>query len=211
HDGPEISTAEGMTLIRDLAAFHVPRLQFAGGEPLIRQDLLDFVAYAHEQGIQPTLLTNGTLLSKELATGLKRAGLHSVTILLEGLSREPDRRPGERYAPDAALEGYANCETAGLEAEVRVPLNRRNYPGLADFLDLVERQRIRRVVFAHLIYTGQGNNPQDDMTHGKKRHALDLIIERGEDFHRRRVAVNIATDKNHVDSIYLYMRLARRN
>src|SRR5208283_686338 len=115
HDGPELSTAEGMTLIRDLAAFHVPRLQFAGGEPLIRQDLLDFVAYAHEQGIQPTLLTNGTLLSKELATGLKRAGLHSVTILLEGLSREPDRRPGERYAPDAALEGYANCETAGLE------------------------------------------------------------------------------------------------
>ena len=44
--GAELTTAEGMALISDLAAFQVPRLLFAGGEPLLRADLLELVAYA---------------------------------------------------------------------------------------------------------------------------------------------------------------------
>ena len=128
----ELSTAEGMALISDLAAFEVPRLLFAGGEPLLREDLLELVAYARERGIQPSILTNGTLLSPARAAGLKRAGLHSVSILLEGIGREVDRHRGMRGAFNAVLEGYANCEAAGLAVEIRTPLNRWNYPELAD-------------------------------------------------------------------------------
>src|ERR1017187_3438612 len=36
--GAELSTAEGMDLIRDLAEFQVSQLLFAGGEPLLRGD-----------------------------------------------------------------------------------------------------------------------------------------------------------------------------
>jgi len=209
--GAELSTAEGMTLIRDLAAFRVPRLLFAGGEPLLRPDLPDLVAYASELGIQPSILTNGTLLSGALAAELKRAGLRSVSILLEGIGGEVDRHRGMRGAFSAVLEGYANCEAAGLVAEIRTPLNRWNFPELANILDLIERRRSRQVVFAHLVYAGRGNDPQDDMSHEEKRRALDLILERAEDFHRRRVGIKIATDENHVDGIYLYLRLARKN
>jgi radical SAM protein with 4Fe4S-binding SPASM domain len=116
-----------------------------------------------------------------------------------------------RGAFSAVLEGYANCEAAGLVAEIRTPLNRWNFPELANILDLIERRRIRQVVFAHLVYAGRGNDPQDDMSHEEKRRALDLILERAEDFHRRRVGIKIATDENHVDGIYLYLRLARKN
>ena len=209
--GSELSTAEGMALIRDLAAMQVPRLQFAGGEPLLRADLLDLVAYASARSIQPSLLTNGTLLNQARAAGLKQAGLYSVSILLEGIGREVDCRRGAPGAFDAVLAGYANGEAAGLAVEVRTPLNRWNYPELADILDFVERRRIRKVVFAHLIYAGRGNKPQDDLTHDEKRRALDLIIDRAEDFHRRGVSIEVATDENHVDGIYYYLRLARRN
>jgi radical SAM protein with 4Fe4S-binding SPASM domain len=209
--GSELTTAEGMALINDLAAFAVPRLLFAGGEPLLRADLVELVAYTRERGIQPSLFTNGTLLSPTLAAGLMGAGLHSVSIMLEGIGREVDRKRGMRGAFEAVLEGYANCEAAGLAAEVRIPLNRWNYPQLADILDFIERRRIRRVVFAHLVYAGRGNSPQNDLTHGQKRRALDAILECAEDFNRRGVAIKIATDENHVDGIYLYLRLARRN
>jgi len=163
--GAELSTAEGMALISDLAALEIPRLLFAGGEPLLRADLLELVAYTREMGIEPSLLTNGTLLSRALAVELERAGLHSVSILLEGIGREVDRHRGVPGAFNAVLKGYANCEAAGLAAEIRTPLNRWNFPELADILDLIERRRIQQVVFAHLIYAGRGNNPQDDMTH----------------------------------------------
>ena len=207
----ELTTAEGIALISDLAAFQVPRLLFAGGEPLLRADLLEFVAYAHQLGIQPEIFTNGTLLSQAWRAGLKRAGLHSVSILLEGIGRAVDRHRGVLGAFHAVLEGYENCEAAGLEAEIRTPLNRWSYPDLADILDFIERQRIRKVVFAHLVYAGRGNNPQDDLTHNQKRRALDLLLERAEDFHRRGVEIKIATDENYADGIYQYLRLARRN
>ena len=58
--------------------------------------------------------------------------------MLEGIGREVDRHRGMRGAFNAVLEGYANCEAAGLAAEIRTPLTRWNYPELADILDLVE-------------------------------------------------------------------------
>lgn len=210
-NGSELSTAEGLDLIRDLAAMRVPRLQFAGGDPLLRTDLVELVAYASKQGIQPSLLTNGTLLTRTLAVELKRAGLASVSILLEGIGRDVDRRRGVPGAFDAVMDGYTNGEAAGLAMEIRTPLDRWSYPELPDFLSFIESRRLRQVVFAHLVYAGRGRSPHDDLTHEQKRRALDLILERAEDFHRRGLAIRVATDENHADAIYYYLQLARRN
>lgn len=209
--GAELSTFEGMALIKDLSAFGVSRLLFSGGEPLMRADLLQLAAYARERGIQPSIFTNGTLLSRERAAELKRAGVHSVSILLETIGREVDRQRGLPGAFQAITEGYANCAEAGLAVEIRTLLNRSSYHGLADFLDFIECTQIRQVVFAHLVYAGRGNTPQDDITHEEKRRALDMILARVQDFHRRGVEIKIATDENQVDGIYLFLRLAHRN
>ena len=207
----ELTTAEGLALISDLAAFQVPRLLFAGGEPLLRDDLQEFVAFAHHRGIQPAIFTNGTLLNRQKTARLKRAGLHSVTILLEGIGREVDRNRGVPGAFNAVLEGYENCEDAGLDAEIRTPLNRWSYRELAGILDFVERLQIRKVVFSHLVYAGRGSNPKDDLTHEETRRALDMLLDRAEDFDRRGVAIKISMDENHADGIYQYLRLARRD
>lgn len=206
--GSELSTAEGLALISDLGQMGVPRLLFAGGEPLLRADILELVAYAHQRGIQPALFTNGTLLSRALATGLKRAGLHAVNILLEGTGREVDCHRGVPGTFNAILEGCENCAAAGISAAVRIPLNRWNYHELPAILDFIESQKIKHAVFAHLVYTGRGNRPEDDLTHDQKRRALDLILERVADFDRRGVAIALSTDENHTDAIYYYMRLA---
>ena len=192
----------------DLRGMGIHRLLFAGGEPLMRGDLMELVAHSHECGIQPMLLTNGTLLSAERAAGLKRAGLHSVNILLEGIGREVDRHRAAPGAINAVLDGHENCIAAGLAVEVRIPLNRWNYPELAEILDFIERRQIQKAVFAHLVYTGRGNHPEDDLTHEQKRRALDLMLQRAKDFHRRGVAITLATDENHADGIYLFLRLA---
>ncbi len=209
--GSELTTREGLALIRDLAAFQVSRLLFAGGEPLLREDLLEFVAYGRQLGIQPSIFTNGTLLNQEMAGALKRAGLHSVTILLEGIGREVDHNRGVPGAFNAVLEGYENCQNAGLDVEIRTPLNRWSYRELGAILEFVERMEIRKVVFSHLVYTGRGSNPKDALTHEETRRALDVLLDRAEDFAGRGVGIKIATDENHADGIYQYLRIARRN
>src|SRR3972149_348065 len=48
----ELSTAEGRTLIEDLARFGSPVILFSGGEPLLRTDLLLLAQLATDRGMR---------------------------------------------------------------------------------------------------------------------------------------------------------------
>ncbi len=209
--GAELTTHEGMALIKDLAVFGVKRLELMGGEALLRSDLLKLTACAHELGIQTSLRTNGTLLTPAKTEMLRNAGLESVSIWLEGIGREVDRHRRAPGAYQAVLEAYANCRAARLPAEIRTPLNRSSFRELNDILDLVERQGIRKVVFAHQVHMNREEPSAESLTHEETRQALDILLERAEDFVRRKIPITIATDENHADAVYQYLRLARRN
>ncbi len=73
----ELTTEEAKKFIDDLADFHVPVLLFSGGEPLIRPDFFELAAYAQKKGVRPTLSTNGTLITREVA---QRMGVSENTI-----------------------------------------------------------------------------------------------------------------------------------
>lgn len=202
-DQPELSTAEGMALIRDLAGFGVPRLLFAGCEPLRRPDLYELVAYAGGLGMATGLVVRAGLLSSPAEAALKRAGLGSISILAR--SFEPEGQPGNGFR--AAVDACAGSEAAGLEAELRVPLTRWNFSWLDEIVHFLDRQRIRKLVFSHLVC----GRRQDDLTHPQKRRALDRILDRAEDLRRRGARLEISTDENHADGIYWYLQLAKRN
>lgn len=63
----ELTTAEAKKFIDDLADFNVPVLLFSGGEPLIRPDFFELADYAAKKGVRPTLSTNGTLITPQVA------------------------------------------------------------------------------------------------------------------------------------------------
>ena len=204
----ELSRAEGKALIGDLAAFGVPRLVLTGGEPLERADLPEWVAYARELQVETSLLTPATGLNAATALALKQAGLCSLSILVDRIRGELTTEGSSEMGP--ALAAYEYCAAAGLEAELRIALNRWNYAELAGLFEVIERRLIRRVVFDHLVYGEHGSRAQDDLTHEETRRALELICEFAAALSRRGAATEIATDENHADGIYLYLRLARR-
>ena len=71
----ELTTAQGRTLLDDLAAFGVPVVLFSGGEPLARKDLPELAAYAVGKGMRAVISTNGTLITAAVAQTLKEIGL----------------------------------------------------------------------------------------------------------------------------------------
>ena len=198
-------------MIEDLAKFGVLELQFGGGEPLLRRDLLELVSRSRQLGMRPSLATNGTSLTPAWTASLKRAGTESVSILLEGIGQSVDRQRGVRGAYDATVQGYKNCVAVNLDASFRIPLNRWTLRGLDHFFLFFERARIAHVIFEHLVYAGRGNSPEDDLTHEEMRSALDFILERAEDSVRRGLPIRIETSQNHADGVYLYLRLMREN
>ena len=62
----------------------IPHVAFTGGEPTLREDLVELVTYAEDIGLITGLLTNGVRLADEAYVGrLKDAGLDYVQVTIE--------------------------------------------------------------------------------------------------------------------------------
>jgi len=210
--GGEVTTEEGKELIRDLANFRIPALLFSGGEPLARPDLFQLVSYARSLGVRPTLSTNGTLITDETARKIKDAGFTYVGISLDGIGEINDTFRGVGGAFDRAVRGFKACLAVGQRVGLRLTLTRHNFQNLHGIFNFIEREDIDRACFYHLVYSGRGGKiAQDDLSREETRRAIDIILERTEDFHARGLNKEILTVDNHVDGIYLYMKLLQKD
>ena len=208
----ELSTAQGRTLLDDLARFGVPVILFSGGEPLVRKDLPELAAYAVKKGMRAVISTNGTLITPKAARNLKEIGLSYVGISLDGMQAVNDRFRGVKGAFNSALEGIRNCQTAGIKVGLRFTINKFNVAEIPAIFDLLEDMDIPRVCFYHLVYAGRGSElVKDDLTHAETREAVDLIIDRTRRLHEKDKPKEVLTVDNHADGPYLYLRLLKEN
>ncbi len=204
----ELTTAEAKRMIDDLAAFGVPVLLFSGGEPLMRPDLPELAEYAVAKGMRAVISTNGTLITSRTARRLKEIGLSYVGISMDGMEEIHDRFRGVKGAFRDALEGIRNTQDAGIKVGLRFTINRFNVQEIPKVFDLLEEMDIPRVCFYHLVYSGRGSKlVRDDLSHEETRRALDLIMDRTRDLHKRGKPKEVLTVDNHADGPYLYLRL----
>lgn len=208
----ELTFEEGAAFLRDLAAFEVPAVLFSGGEPLVRRDLFELVGYARSLGLRPTLSTNGTLITPEVAARIVRTGFTYVGVSLDGIGEVNDRFRGVSGAFQRALAAFHNLKAVGQRVGLRLTLNRHNVENLHRIFDLIELEGIDRACFYHLVPSGRGRSIVGDvLSPAETRAAVDVILERAADFHRRGLGKEILTVDNHVDGPYLYLRLLRQD
>lgn len=203
----ELTTAEAKQFIDDLADFNVPVLLFSGGEPLIRPDFFELADYAAKKGVRPTLSTNGTLITLEVARKIKDIGVGYVGISLDGLREVNDKFRGKAGAFEAAMNGIKNCVAVDQRVGLRFTINHHNIQELENIFDFIEEENINRVCFYHLVYSGRGNQMMDeDVTAEESRRAMDIIIRRTRDFEERGLKKEILTVDNHCDGVYMYLK-----
>ncbi len=61
-------------------------INLGGGEPLLKEGILELVGLCAQQGLQPAISTNATLIDEALAERLSKAGLHRLSISLDSLN-----------------------------------------------------------------------------------------------------------------------------
>ena len=206
----ELSTEEGKVLLDDLAQFGCPVVLFSGGEPLVRQDLVELADYAVKLGMRAVISTNGTLITRSMAQALKDVGLSYVGISLDGMKKVNDKFRGVKGSFDRAMAGIKHCQEAGIKVGLRFTINRMNADEIPAIFDLLEERNIPRVCFYHLVYAGRGSDLiEEDLSHEETREVVDLIIDRTRDLHERGIAKEVLTVDNHADGPYVYLRLLR--
>ncbi len=208
----ELTTEEGKKLIDDLAAFGSPVILFSGGEPLIRKDLLELARYATDKGMRAVISTNGTLITKEIAARLQKIGLSYVGVSLDGLEKTHDRFRGKKGAFAAAIEGIRNCREAGIKVGIRFTVNKHNLADVPEMFQLLRKEKIERLCFYHLVYTGRGSKlREEDLNHEETRTLIDLIAAETKKMFEEGLSPEILTVDNHADGPYLYLKMKKEN
>ena len=116
-------------------------IKFTGGEPLLRNDIVDIVRSV-PPGIESSMTTNGTLLAS-LAHDLRDAGLSRVNISLDSLNPDTYRNITGTGLLSDVLEGIEAARDAGLTPIKinMVLLKGINEGEIDDFIRLVSGDR----------------------------------------------------------------------
>ncbi len=93
----ELSLAEKLALVDQIAAEYVPMLAFAGGEPTISPDLLPVLRRCQRYGLHVSVATNGSTLTPRLAAELADAGARYIEISLDSV--HPEKHDAFRGQP----------------------------------------------------------------------------------------------------------------
>ena len=108
-------TAEEMERICKVAkSLGIEKIRLSGGEPLVRDDIVDIVSRIASLGFRDiSLTTNGVLLSR-YAKDLFKAGLNRVNVSFDTLNPETYRFITKRDYMELARDGIRSAVEAGL-------------------------------------------------------------------------------------------------
>ena len=101
-----LRTNEILRVIRVASELGVSKVRYTGGEPLVRNDILELVEGAvRTEGIRTVHLTTNGMLLPALAEPLRRVGLHGVNVSLDTLDPERFSKCTRRTGLEQVLTG----------------------------------------------------------------------------------------------------------
>lgn len=113
----ELTTTEILRIMDELAEAGCIELALTGGEPFARPDFFEIYEHAKTHGFLVTLLTNGTLITEEIADRLASLPPHRIEISLHGITE----RIFEQVTQGSG--SFSRCMRAiGLLCDRKLPL-----------------------------------------------------------------------------------------
>lgn len=168
----ELSAQEIKTILDKCREAMIPQVTFTGGEPTMREDLVELIEYA--KWFVTRLNTNGIKLSKEYCKQLMDASLDSCQITFYSEDEEIHNRLVGAKQYTNTLNGIDNAIEAGLNISVNTPLCTLN----KDYLKTLKFLRARGVIYvtcSGLIATGNALK-EDSMSLSLDKEELKDIL-----------------------------------
>jgi radical SAM protein with 4Fe4S-binding SPASM domain len=133
----ELSTAECLDLIRQLAELGTRDIGLIGGEAYLRKDWIQLIEAITEAGMECGLQSGGRNLSEERVAKAAAAGLKGIGISIDGLRDVHDSLRGVPGSFDLAVAAVRRASAHGLAATVNSQINQGSLPQLREMMDLI--------------------------------------------------------------------------
>ncbi len=177
---PDMPAADFLRVIDNLAPHVDPHhtfVIFTGGEALLRDDLEQVGLELYRREFPWGVVTNGFLLDRQRLDSLLGAGMHSISVSLDGPETEHNwirRNPQSHAKALAAIDLLAS--EPDLLWDVVTCVNPRNYPRLAEFKETLIAHGVRRWRIFTIFPMGRAaGDPELQLDASQLQGTLDFI------------------------------------
>ena len=129
HEVPvnQFSLDEITHILTDMKTLKVSRLAFSGGEPTLRKDLVKILETAHNLGFSPEFVSNGTLITGELAEAVSDI-VKCVLISVDGPEEYHDAFRGRKGAYRKTMDGISLLEEHDVPFALQFTVTKKSFP-----------------------------------------------------------------------------------
>lgn len=177
-DSNELSTDEAKQVIDEVADLGAKVIILDGGEPTLREDLVELVAHANDSGLKPVLGSNGMSLTEDLITRLLSAGCGGIAISLDGADPQThDDFRGLEGAWERTVEGAKNCAKLGMPFQMAPLVWRGNWTQLEEIVENAKAIGANAMEVFDYVASGRGRGQSEyELNTEQRTHVVDQII-----------------------------------
>ncbi len=153
----ELTVIQWSRVVESLRNFYNPQhdIIFSGGEPFLKQDILDMAYVTSRRGYKVSIDTNAYLIDRDLAKRISDAGVWRVCISLDSLKEEVyDRLRGVQGAFMRVMRGidYLRRYAPGVGINIQTVIMKQNITELLPLTEWVRRDdRIDYIYFQAIV------------------------------------------------------------
>jgi len=153
----EMSLGEIKNTIDGIKNF-IPSVGLTGGEPFARRDILEIVEYIIGAGLSVSILTNATLIDRQVATAIIDLGVEALGVSLDGDRSTHDHIRGIKGSFDKTVNALRTIqeikEKKGREhpsLRINCVISSLNVTKLIDLVDIASELKVE-LQFQHVMW-----------------------------------------------------------
>lgn len=139
-------------------------INFGGGEPLLRPDLLSIAEFAVGRGVRVSMNSNGYLIDRAMAVRLKDAGFSKVGISIDShLPDTHDRFRGVRGSHERAVGALRHLQEAGIKTSISTVICTFNHREIDALIGFAQLAGVDQLNFHNFKCSGLGLANRDEL------------------------------------------------
>lgn len=170
----ELSTEEWIKIIEKCKKVGIPQVTFTGGEPTMRDDLIDLVSSA--KWFVTRLNTNGIKLTPEYCKELFDASIDSVQITFYSSDKDIHNKLVGAKEYDSTVAGIENAMAQGLNISINTPLCTLN-KDYVKTLEFLHEKGVMYVTCSGLITTGNASKEKSENLQLSNEEILKVLTD----------------------------------
>ncbi len=151
----ELSTAEWLKVFEEGRKLGAVQLGFSGGEPLVRQDLVELIKGARELGYYSNLITSGVGLNERKVEAFREAGLDHIQVSFQAADESVNNMlAGSQKAFEQKLKMAREVKAQGYPMVLNFVTHRHNIDQIDRIIELCVELEADYVELATCQYYG---------------------------------------------------------